>query len=105
MMCGKSLAHIQTSPHAFISTLKSAAQTKIDFLFFFSSKAAIAYPVLKLKGAAMCSASPGALSISGAQKAVLEDANLLSELITTISAEWNNVPPPQKCVFSLSLKK
>lgn len=53
----------------------------------------------------MCSASPGTLSISGAQKAVLEDDNLLSELITTISAEWNNVPPPQKCVFSLSLKK
>lgn len=46
MMCGKSMAHIQTSPHTFISPLKSAAQ-KINF----SHQDAEAHPDLKLKGA------------------------------------------------------
>lgn len=46
MMCGKSVAHIQTSPHIFISPLKSAAQKII-----FSSQDAEAHPDLKLKGA------------------------------------------------------
>lgn len=46
MMCGKSMAHIQTSPHTFISPLKSAAQ-KINF----SGEDAEAHPDLKLKGA------------------------------------------------------
>lgn len=76
MMCGISMAHIQTSPHTFISTLKSAAQTKIEF--FKSVCYSIPSPKTQMCSNRQHSAFPHALSASSAQKAVLEDSKLLS---------------------------
>lgn len=85
-MGGKSMARSQTSPHTFTSPLNSAAQQKNPK---FLKSGCCNSPGLKTQRCSNTeqSASPGALSISHDQKAVLEDTNFLSELIATISSE------------------